>query len=109
MKEKVIVLKEFADKNNISRKYKVGDELKDFSKERIANLVQRGLAEIQGKNDDVTGIDLSAHYKTVISQVEKFEDVEKLQQYLEIEKASEKPRETVVKAIEERIANLVGE
>ena len=36
-----------------------------------------------------------------------FEDVEKLKQYLETENKSEKPRASVVKAIEERIASLV--
>jgi hypothetical protein len=38
--------------------------------------------------------------------IKVFEDVEKLKQYLETEKAAAKPREMVVKAIEGRIIDL---
>jgi hypothetical protein len=41
---KVVVLTEFADKDNFAKRYKVGEELTGFSEERIANLVARGIA-----------------------------------------------------------------
>lgn len=42
---KVKVLKEFRDKFNFSKIYKAGDEVDGFDKGRIADLVNRGLAE----------------------------------------------------------------
>lgn len=106
--KKVIVLTEFADKDNFTKRYKVGDELTGMSEERIASLVARGLAG-QEKEPIVSDIDMSGNYQKIVSQVKTFEDVEKMKQYLETEKASEKPRASVVKAIEERIASLVGD
>lgn len=103
--KKAIVLIEFADKDNFAKRYKVGDELpKDFTEERIANLEKRGLVGYgQPAVDD---IDLSQNYQNVVAQVKVFADVDKLKGYLEAEQANEKPRASVVKAIEERIANL---
>jgi hypothetical protein len=98
-------LTEFADKDNISKRYKVGEELVGFSEERIASLLARGLAGYEREVVD-GDIDLSSQWQKVVSMVKGFEDVEKLKQYLETEKASEKPRESVVKVIEERIAIL---
>ena len=104
--KKVVVLIGFADKDNFAKKYQVGDELTGMSEERIASLVKRGLAGYE-KDIVVTDIDLSLQWQQVVQQVKTFEDVEKLNQYLETEKASVKSRESVVKAIEERIASLV--
>ena len=108
--EKVIVLVEFADKYNFAKKYKVGEELKvaDFGKERVANLVERGLVSDgkDNKDEPVTDIDLTANYQKIIAQVKIFEDVEKLEQYLAAEKAVKSPRSSVVKAIEERLVQL---
>jgi len=104
--KKVIVLKEFSDKNDLRKKYKVGDVIKDFDEARIANLIERGLAGYEG--GAVSDINISEAVSKVLPQIKVFEDVEKLKLYLTQEKASDKPRETVVKAIEARIANLVG-
>lgn len=105
--KKVIVLIEFADRDNINKRYKVGSELSGFSEDRIASLVKRGLVEYE-KEPAVSDIDLSLQWQQLVSQVKAIEDVEKLKQYLETEKANEKPRESVVKAIEERIESLAG-
>jgi hypothetical protein len=106
--KKVIVLTEFADKDNFAKRYKVGEELTGFSEERLASLVERGIVGYE-QEPIVSDIDMSGNYQKIVSQVKTFEDVEKLKQYLEVEKASEKPRASVVKAIEERLASLVEE
>lgn len=107
MMGKAIVAIEFADKDSITKRYKVGEELEGFTEERIAKLVDRGIVEIE--QDEVTDIDLSEHFKTVISAISVFNDVEKLELYLEIENESDKPRASVVKAIESRLALLEEE
>jgi hypothetical protein len=118
--KKYIVLKEFADKNNISKHYKPGDEIPGtFGEDRLTNIVKLGLAKVEdteagkgngngtGAGATVTDIDLTANANTILSQVKGFADVEKLKQYLETEKSAEKPRSTVLKAIEDRITNIV--
>jgi hypothetical protein len=123
--KKYIVTVEFADKNNLSKHYRPGDELPDtFGEDRLANIVSRGLAKVEdteagkgkgnkgnenntGDGNTVTDIDLTANAATIISQVKGFADAEKLVQYLATEKSTEKPRQTVVKAIEDRLANIV--
>jgi hypothetical protein len=106
-----IVLREFADKDDFAKKYKVGDKLPtNFSKERIANIVGLGLAksmEINADNDMAIDIDLTGSAVEIIKKVKIFTDAEKLKQYLTQEKSAEVPRVTVIKAIEERIVNLV--
>jgi hypothetical protein len=121
--KKYIVLKEFADKNNVAKRYNVGDELPaSFGEDRLANIVSRGLAKVedteagngksengnnnQGAGNTITDIDLTVNAATVIAQVKGFADVEKLTQYLETEKSAEKSRQTVIKAIEDRLAKL---
>ena len=107
--KKYIVLKEFADKNDFRKRYKVGDELPaTFDEARIANIVKLELAKAEDNTPPpVTDIDLTGKAADIAAQVKVFSDVEKLEKYLETEKTSEKPRETVVKAIEARIANIV--
>ncbi len=121
--KRAIVLIEFADKNDFTKRYKVGEELKGFDKERIASLVERGLVGIEkepnssnktkeedeAKSPDVVEIDMSGNYQRVIAQVKQLDDIEALKHYLEIENTGAKPRVSVVKAIEERIASLVDE
>jgi hypothetical protein len=126
--KKYIVLKTFADKNNIAKRYKPGDELPvTFSEDRLENIVSLGLAKVEdseveaeagngkskgndtGAANTVTDIDLTENAATIISQVKGFADVEKLTQYLEAEKSAEKPRATVVKAIEDRLSKIVKE
>ena len=107
MMGKPIVAIEFADKDSITKRYKVGEELIGFDEERIAKLVDRGIVAIE--QEEVLDIDLSEHYKKVISAINIFGDVEKLKQYLEVENESDKPRTSVVQAIEDRIALLEEE
>ncbi|KAA6303132.1 MAG: hypothetical protein EZS26_000735 [Candidatus Ordinivivax streblomastigis] len=46
--KKYIVLKEFADKNNISKHYKPGDELPgEFGEDRLTNIVKLGLVKVE--------------------------------------------------------------
>lgn len=101
------VLIEFADKDDFSRKYKVGEELKGFDEQRIKSLVRRGIAGYD--NDDTSDIDMSDNYQSIVAQVATFEDVAKLKLYLESENAREKSRTSVVEAIEQRLKNLVGD
>jgi hypothetical protein len=120
--KKYIVIKEFADKNNLRKRYAPGDELPGtFDEARLANIVKLGLAkeeDTEAGNDNgndngnagtVTDIDLTGKAADVISLVREFADIEKLKQYLETEQSVEKPRQTVVEAIEKRLANLVKE
>jgi hypothetical protein len=112
MEKRVFVLKEFVDKNNFAKKYKVGEELIGFDEARVADLVKRGLAEyekevVSGNDlDSVSDINLSDNNMKVIAQIKKFEEVEKLKQYLESEKVKAKPRASVVAALEARIVEL---
>jgi len=107
--KKYIVTVEFADKNNISKHFKPGDELPaEFEADRLANIVKLGLAKVEDtEGGNVTDIDLTGKAADIASQVKVFTDVEKLKQYLDTEKATENPRKTVVEAIETRLANIV--
>jgi hypothetical protein len=123
--KKYIVIQEFADKNDFRKRYNPGDELPGtFDETRLANIVKLGLAKVEdteagngkggngnnsGTGNTVTDIDMKSNVATVISQVKEFADVEKLTQYLETEKAAEKPRKAVIEAIEARLANIVKE
>ncbi|MDR1459786.1 MAG: hypothetical protein LBI60_06200 [Bacteroidales bacterium] len=118
--EKYIVLKEFADKTNISKRYKPGDELPvKFGKERLEKIVSLGLAKVEdsesgnGKRDDNdnhsagnSDIDLSEKVADILPKIKEFANSGELTQYLEAEKIAEKPRQTVIKAIEERLAKI---
>jgi hypothetical protein len=110
--KKYIVLTVFADKNNVAKRYNVGDELPaSFDEDRLANIVSRGLAKVEDTEagNKVTDIDLTANVATIMAQIKGFADVEKLNACLEAEKSAEKPRSTVIKAIEDRLANIVKE
>jgi hypothetical protein len=107
--KKYIVLREFADKDNLRKHYNPGDKLPgSFSEDRIANIVKLGLAKLEG-DTPVTDIDLAGKSADIVAAAKGFADIEKLKQYLEAERAAEKPRQTVIKAIEDRIANIVKE
>jgi hypothetical protein len=122
--KKYIVLKTFADKNNIAKRYRPGDELPGtFGENRLANIVKMGLAKVEdteagngkgngnstGPENTVTEIDLTAKAADIVALVKGFADVEKLKQYLATEQSAAEPRKTVVEAIEKRIANIVKE
>lgn len=91
------VIKEFRDKSDFAKLYRVGDEV-DFDEERLAKLVKLGLVEDESS---VADIDLSKMWMQVVSDVKSFADVDKLKSALENEGKSDKPRESVVKAIQE--------
>ena len=85
-----IVIKEFRDKNNFAKVYKVGEEV-EFDEVRLAKLAELGLVE--SKNIIVTEIDLTKQWMQVVADVKTFTDVEKLSVALEIENKSDKPRD----------------
>lgn len=51
-------------------------------------------------------IDMSQQWQKVISLIKSFSDVEKLKEYLAAENAADKPRVSVVAALESRISEL---
>jgi hypothetical protein len=116
--KKYIVLKEFADKDNFAKRYPLGSSLPSgFSEERLENIVNAGLAKVVDEkptekltepNKLVTDIDLTEKVVDLLPSIKVFTDAEKLKQYLETEKAAEKPRETIIKAIEAQLANLAN-
>lgn len=59
-----------------------------------------------GVDMTLTDIDMSQQWQKVISLIKTFGDVEKLNGYLTAENAVEKPRVSVVAALESRIAEL---
>ena len=69
-------------------------------------MIKRKLAVEVKTSKVVTDIDLSKGAKEVISLVVSFTDVEKLNEYLASENAAEKPRSTVVDAIQARLEEL---
>ena len=100
----LIVIKKFRDK--ITKKvYSPNDEITHFDDARAKDVVERGLAK--EKEAPVTDIDLSLATQKVIACVQTFTDVEKLKGYLQQENGSEKPRKTVVEAIESRLSELI--
>ena len=109
-KKKVVILKEFRDKDDFSKAYKVDSEV-EFEASRAERLASLGLVKdleekITGLADDPVKIDLSKTWQQIRSDVKKSTDIEDLKTVLETEKAVEKPRESVVKDLEERVAEL---
>lgn len=105
--KKIFAKVRFAEKGCITKIHEAGSELTGFDQDRIDALIKRGIAEYEEKQ--VADIDLSGNVQDVISDVKAFEDIEKLNFYLEIEQDNTKPRKSVVKAIEERISELTQE
>lgn len=102
---KLIAIKTFRDKET-NELYQPGTEILHFEDDRAKDVIQRRLAVEVRAPKVVTDIDLSKGAKEVISLVASFTDVEKLNGYLASENADEKPRSTVVKAIEARLEEL---
>jgi len=69
--KKYIVTVEFADKNNISKHFKPGDELPaEFEADRLANIVKLGLAKVEDtEGGNVTDIDLTGKAADIAAQV----------------------------------------
>lgn len=106
---KVKVLSKFVDKYDFSQVYNVGDEVETFDDARIKDHVERGLVEVEGKKeskDPVLDIDLTQGWQKVVSDVKTFEDLDKLKAYLDAENKVEKPRNSVIVALEARIKEL---
>lgn len=110
---KVKVIAPFVDKYNFDKKYSVGDIVEFDDSARVSNLVQMGLAKVLMAEDAQTGDEnkeekeqTSISAKDLIAYVDACEDKEKLYSLLEEEKAKEKPRVSVVKAIEKRVEEL---
>lgn len=100
----LIVTTKFRDK--VTKKvYSPNDEITHFDDDRAKDAIKRGLAK--EKLAPVTDIDLSLAAQKVIASVQTFTDVEKLKGYLQQENASEKPRKTVIEAIESRLSELI--
>lgn len=102
--KKVIVLVEFADRDCFSKRYVVGEELVGFDEDRISKLTERGLVKIENdeSNDDSPRIGAAE----LIAIIKETMDVDTLNEFLNAENESEKPRSTVLKAIEDRISKL---
>lgn len=111
---KLIALKKFRDKET-KVVYKRGDEITHFGDDRATSAIYRGL--VKKSKEDISDIkdkkaesgnslNLGAHWRTIVSDVKAVSDVEKLKEALAAEKAFTEPRDSVIKAIEERIAEL---
>lgn len=102
---KIIAIKTFRDKDT-KEYYAPGTEITAFEDERAKDVIKRGLAVEVKVSQPVTDIDLSKGAKEVVSLVAAFTDVDKLNGYLTAENAAEKPRVTVVNAIQARLEEL---
>lgn len=110
---KVEVISPFVDRDNFDKNYKVGDIVEFEDTARVSNLVQMGLAKVLMEEGSQTGDEnkeekeqTSISAKDLIAYVGACEDKEELYALLEEEKAKEKPRVSVVKAIEKRVEEL---
>lgn len=105
---KVTVLNRFVDKDDFSKEYKPGDVVESFDEARIKELTDKGLVEVEGKKEPVvlTDVDMTQGWQKVVSDVKTFGDLDKLKAYLEAESKTDKPRNSVVSALEARIKEL---
>lgn len=110
--KKLEVLKVFRDRDT-KKMYKVGDTIDHFDDTRANDAITRELVKEAGTKaekvkEPVTDIDLTQNWQKTVSQIKDFTDVDKLKQYLETENKSDKPRESITKALNERIKELAG-
>lgn len=114
--KKLEVLKEFRDRET-KKTYKPGDKIDHFDDNRAADAVTRKLVKDLSVKEDkkdkkekepLVDIDLTQSWQKVVGDVKAFADIDKLKGYLEVENKADKPRESVVKAINERINELAG-
>ena len=106
MEKKVTVVKEFADPNDFSKRYKVGDELKGLDESCITYYTSLGIVEVEQDLDSGDDSGLSDNWKTVVSQIKEMTDMNELLERYKKENEREKPRNSVLTAIEERIKFL---
>lgn len=102
MMRKVIVLNEFADRDCFSRRYTVGEELDGFSADRIDELLSRGLVRIEERETDIRHLNVS----DLLPMIAAMTETDQLERLLLLENESDKPRSTVVKALEGRLSHL---
>lgn len=108
---KVKVLNRFVDKDDFSKEYKPGDVVESFDEARIKELTDKGLVEAEGKKESkdpvvLTDVDMTQGWQKVVADVKTFGDLDKLKAYLEAESKTDKPRNSVVSALEARIKEL---
>lgn len=108
---KVTVLNRFVDKDDFSKEYKPGDVVESFDEARIKELTDKGLVEVEGTKAPeppviLTDVDMTQGWQKIVSDVKTFGDLEKLKAYLEAESKADKPRNSVVSALEARIKEL---
>ncbi|GEM_PF-5480529 len=107
---KVVVLQRFGDIKDFTKKYEVGKEY-DFNDERAKSLIEIKLVKPADENPSginltLTDIDMSGSWQKITADVKTFSDLEKLKGYLGTENASDKPRKSVVDALNTRINEL---
>lgn len=126
---KIVAIKAFRNKETRDMFYP-GDVITSLPDDRAEHAIEKGLAlkvadeeksggakvETQsGENGSgggkpergsVTDIDMTQQWQTIVAAVKTFEDVEKLEGYLTAENALEKPRVSVVLALDKRIKEL---
>ena len=108
---KATVLKDFLDKENRGLFLKKGEEI-ERSEERIKFLADEGLVKSckvkQDKKDiePVEVIDLTKNWQQVIADVNNCSNLDNLKVALEAENKVDKPRGSVIKALNERITEL---
>lgn len=108
---KVKVLQRFVDKDDFSKEYKPGDIVESFDEARIKELTDKGLVEAEGTKAPqthvvLTDVDMTQGWQKVVSDVKTFGDLDKLKAYLDTESKVDKPRSSVVSALEARIKEL---
>lgn len=108
---KVTILHKFVDKHDFSKEYKPGDVVESFDEARIKELTDKGLVEAEGTKESkdpvmLTDIDMAQGWQKVVSDVKTFGDLDKLKAYLDAESKTDKPRNSVVSALEARIKEL---
>lgn len=110
---KVEVITPFVDKYDFDKKYNVGDIVDFEDAARVSNLVQMRLAKpLNGEGAEIEDENMeekeqtSVSAKDLITYVGTCEDKEELYALLDEEKAKQKPRVSVIKAIEKRIEEL---
>jgi len=107
----IVVIKEFADPNDFSKRYKVGDELTGLDEQCIAYYTSLGIIEVekdleQDADKELPDSDSSDNWKVVVNQVKAMTDVNELLELYCKEGERKTTRKSVQTAIEERLKLL---
>jgi hypothetical protein len=87
----------------------IKDESQRYKIEPYEEAKQQFATPAPANGNPSADIDLSAKVADLLPLIEVFNDVEKLGAYLKAEESSEKPRKTVIAAIQDRIEALAKE